>query len=97
MMNGHVTVSSPPAPSGGPPPGMPITNRLNVATTGLEAGSGTHYIPKWSEVAVTLSIIAAGFAIFRCIAGSFPVFEEEHHNQKLVDDSNHSEHEVWVR
>jgi hypothetical protein len=41
----------------------------------LEAGSGTHYIPKWSEVAVTLSIVAAGFAIFRAIAGNFPVFE----------------------
>jgi hypothetical protein len=28
-----------------------IANRLNVGITGLEAGSGTHYIPKWSEVA----------------------------------------------
>jgi len=52
-----------------------ITNRLNVGTTGLEAGSGTHYIPKWSEVAVTLSIVASGFAIFRLVAGYFPVFE----------------------
>jgi Ni/Fe-hydrogenase subunit HybB-like protein len=52
-----------------------ITNRLNVGTTGLEAGSGTHYIPKWSEVAITLSIVAAGFAIFRMIAQYFPVFE----------------------
>ena len=52
-----------------------ITNRLNVGITGLEAGSGTHYFPKWSEVAVTLSIVAAGFAIFRVIAGYFPVFE----------------------
>ncbi len=52
-----------------------IANRLNVGTTGLEAGSGTHYTPKWSEVAVTLSIVAAGFAIFRVIAQYFPVFE----------------------
>ena len=52
-----------------------IANRLNVGTTGLEAGSGTHYLPKWSEVAVTLSIVAAGFAIFRVIAQYFPVFE----------------------
>jgi Ni/Fe-hydrogenase subunit HybB-like protein len=52
-----------------------IANRLNVGTTGLEAGSGTHYVPKWSEVAVTLSIIATGFAIFRVIAQYFPVFE----------------------
>jgi Ni/Fe-hydrogenase subunit HybB-like protein len=52
-----------------------IANRLNVGTTGLEAGSGTHYIPKWSEVAITLSIVAAGFAIFRMIAQYFPIFE----------------------
>jgi Ni/Fe-hydrogenase subunit HybB-like protein len=52
-----------------------ITNRLNVGTTGLEAGSGTHYVPRWSEVAVTLSIVAAGFAIFRLIAQYFPIFE----------------------
>jgi Ni/Fe-hydrogenase subunit HybB-like protein len=52
-----------------------IANRLNVGSTGLEAGSGTHYIPRWSEIAVTLSIVAAGFAIFRLIAEYFPVFE----------------------
>ena len=56
-----------------------IANRLNVGTTGLEAGSGTHYIPKWSEVAVTLSICAAGFAFFRLIAGYFPIFEAHSH------------------
>jgi len=53
-----------------------ITNRLNVSVTGMEAGSGTHYIPKWTEIAVTLSIIALGFAIFRVIAQYFPIFEE---------------------
>ena len=52
-----------------------VANRLNVATTGLEAGSGTHYFPKWSEVSITLSIIAVGFATFRAIAGYFPIFE----------------------
>ena len=56
-----------------------IANRLNVGTTGLEAGSGTHYIPKWSEVAVTLSIVAAGFAIFRAVVQHFPVFEAPSH------------------
>jgi len=58
-----------------------IANRLNVGTTGLEAGSGTHYIPKWSEVAVTLSIVGAGFAIFRVIAQYFPVFEAHSQQQ----------------
>ena len=60
-----------------------ITNRLNVGTTGLETGSGTHYIPKWSEVAITLMIVAAGFAIFRGIAAYFPVFEQ--HEQAAVE------------
>jgi Ni/Fe-hydrogenase subunit HybB-like protein len=53
-----------------------IANRLNVSVTGMEAGSGTHYIPKWTEVAVTLSIIALGFAVFRVVAQYFPIFEE---------------------
>jgi Ni/Fe-hydrogenase subunit HybB-like protein len=52
-----------------------IANRLNVGVTALAAASGTHYVPRWSEVAVTLSIVAAGFAIFRVIAQYFPVFE----------------------
>jgi Ni/Fe-hydrogenase subunit HybB-like protein len=53
-----------------------IANRLNVGITGLERGSGTHYVPRWTEVAVTLSIIAAGFAIFRMIGEYFPIFEQ---------------------
>ena len=52
-----------------------IANRLNVGVTALEAGSGVHYVPKWSEVAVTLSIVAMGFAVFRAVAQYFPVFE----------------------
>jgi Ni/Fe-hydrogenase subunit HybB-like protein len=54
-----------------------IANRLNVGITALEAGSGTHYIPRWSEVAITLSIVAAGFAIFRLVAEYFPIFLED--------------------
>jgi Ni/Fe-hydrogenase subunit HybB-like protein len=55
-----------------------LANRLNVSITGMEASSGTYYIPKWSEIAVTLSIIAAGFAVFRLAAKYLPVFEEPH-------------------
>jgi Ni/Fe-hydrogenase subunit HybB-like protein len=54
-----------------------VANRMNVATTGMEAGSGTHYFPKWSELAITWSIIAVGFATFRVIAEYFPIFEAE--------------------
>jgi Ni/Fe-hydrogenase subunit HybB-like protein len=52
-----------------------VTNRLNVAVTGMEAGSGTHYIPKWTEVAITLAIVAVGFAAFRVLAQHFPIFD----------------------
>ena len=54
-----------------------IANRLNVSITGMEASSGTYYVPKWSEIAITLSIIAIGFAVFRLAAKYLPVFEEE--------------------
>jgi Ni/Fe-hydrogenase subunit HybB-like protein len=58
-----------------------VANRLNVGITGLEAGSGTQYIPKWSEIAITLSIVASGFAIFKVIAQYFPVFEAQSHEE----------------
>jgi Ni/Fe-hydrogenase subunit HybB-like protein len=54
-----------------------VTNRLNVGITSMERASGVQYIPKWSEVAVTLGLVAAGFAIFRVAAHHLPVFEEE--------------------
>jgi len=54
-----------------------VANRLNISVTGMEAGSGTHYLPKWTEVMITLSIIALGFAIFRAAAKHLPIFAEE--------------------
>jgi len=51
-----------------------ITNRLNVSITGMEASAGLHYIPKWTEVAVTASIVASGFAIFALATKYLPIF-----------------------
>jgi Ni/Fe-hydrogenase subunit HybB-like protein len=73
-----------------------IANRLNVGTTGLEAGSGTHYVPKWSEVAVTLSIVACGFAAFRMIAGYFPIFEAHSHEDGRRESEKTEEDSVSV-
>ena len=53
-----------------------ITNRLNVSITGVERASGTHYIPRWTEIAVTLAIIAFGFAVFRLAVKKLPIFVE---------------------
>jgi Ni/Fe-hydrogenase subunit HybB-like protein len=54
-----------------------ITNRLNVSITGMEASAGLHYFPKWTEVAITASIVAAGFAIFGLAAKYLPIFPKE--------------------
>jgi Ni/Fe-hydrogenase subunit HybB-like protein len=41
-----------------------IASRLNVGITGLEAGLGGRYVPAWSEITITLMIVAVGFALF---------------------------------
>lgn len=56
-----------------------VTHRLNVSVTGLEATSGVHYVPKWTEISVTLAMVAFGFFVFRMAAHYLPVFEAEAH------------------
>jgi Ni/Fe-hydrogenase subunit HybB-like protein len=41
-----------------------LLNRLNVSVTGMETSSGVHYFPRWTEVAVTMSIVGVGFLLF---------------------------------
>lgn len=53
-----------------------ITNRLNISVTGIERASGVTYFPKWTEIAVTLFIIALGFGLFRLAVRHLPIFEE---------------------
>jgi Ni/Fe-hydrogenase subunit HybB-like protein len=54
-----------------------ITNRLNVSITGQESVVGRHYMPKWTEIAVTGAIIAAGFALFALAVKYLPIFPAE--------------------
>ncbi len=67
-----------------------LANRLNISLTGMEASSGTHYIPKWTEIMVTLSVVALGFAIFRLVAKYLPVFDEPHEGELEAE----TEHEA---
>jgi len=53
-----------------------IMNRLNVSITGMEASSGVSYFPSWTELSVTLMIVALGFALFGAAAKYLPVFPE---------------------
>jgi Ni/Fe-hydrogenase subunit HybB-like protein len=52
-------------------------NRLNVSITGLEYSARAHYFPKWTEVAVTLSMVGIGFVCFALAARYLNVFEAE--------------------
>ncbi|HAX42705.1 MAG: Ni/Fe-hydrogenase cytochrome b subunit [Bryobacteraceae bacterium] len=58
-----------------------LVNRLNIAVTGMERASGVTYIPKWTEVVITLAIVAAGFAIFKLAAKYLPLFEPMHDSE----------------
>jgi Ni/Fe-hydrogenase subunit HybB-like protein len=42
-----------------------LTHRVNVSITALERATGTHYVPKWSEMAVTIMLITAAVIAFR--------------------------------
>jgi Ni/Fe-hydrogenase subunit HybB-like protein len=57
-----------------------VLNRINVAMTSFERYSGNVYFPRWTEIAITLMIVAIGFAAFRFVAQFFPVFEP--HDEK---------------
>jgi len=39
-------------------------NRLNVSITGFESAQGGSYVPAWSEIAISLMLVALGFAAF---------------------------------
>ena len=51
-----------------------LVNRLNVSLTALERSAGVRYVPSFSEVAITASIVALGFVIFSLAAKYLPVF-----------------------
>ncbi|MBI5838387.1 MAG: Ni/Fe-hydrogenase cytochrome b subunit [Candidatus Eisenbacteria bacterium] len=55
-----------------------VFNRLNVATTALERSAGVAYVPKWSELAITMSIVTVGFIAFALAARYLPIFTDEH-------------------
>jgi len=52
-----------------------VVSRLNVSITGM-LNSET-YVPKWTEFAVTIAIVALGFVIFGYAVKYFPVFPKE--------------------
>jgi Ni/Fe-hydrogenase subunit HybB-like protein len=55
-----------------------VMNRLNVAATGMEGFSGERYIPRLTEVSITLSIVAVGIFIFTMAVKYLPIFTHGH-------------------
>jgi len=50
-----------------------VINRLNVAVTGMLAGSRAAYIPAWTEVLITVSIVAAGILAYLWVMEHLPI------------------------
>jgi Ni/Fe-hydrogenase subunit HybB-like protein len=56
-----------------------VMHRLNVSVTGMERASGVTYFPSWMEFAVSLALVAAGFAFFGLAVQHLPIFPEAAH------------------
>jgi Ni/Fe-hydrogenase subunit HybB-like protein len=54
-----------------------VLHRLNVSITGMDATLRTSYFPAWTEIAVTMMVVALGFAAFAIAVRVFPVFKHE--------------------
>lgn len=65
-----------------------ITNRMNVSITGFEGSTGVRYFPKWTELAVTGMIIAAGFALFGLAVKHLPIFPKEGSVEHLREEES---------
>jgi Ni/Fe-hydrogenase subunit HybB-like protein len=64
-----------------------VFNRLNIAITSIERSSGTAYFPAWTEISITLMIVALGFAVFRLAVRYLPIFPK--HRKEEIKTSAH--------
>jgi Ni/Fe-hydrogenase subunit HybB-like protein len=62
-----------------------IMNRLNVSITGMERAAGVLYMPSWIEAAISLALVAAGFAAFALAVRHLPVFQEPGRSSARAD------------
>jgi len=53
-----------------------IINRLNVTVIGFKWDAGSHYVPSWMEIVVTLTVIFTEIWIFRWVINRMPVLRE---------------------
>ncbi|MBI3932049.1 MAG: Ni/Fe-hydrogenase cytochrome b subunit [Acidobacteria bacterium] len=53
-----------------------VVHRLNVSITGFESAQGGRYVPAWSELAITLMLVALGFGVFALAVRHLRVYPE---------------------
>ncbi|HHN75009.1 MAG TPA: Ni/Fe-hydrogenase cytochrome b subunit [Acidobacteria bacterium] len=53
-----------------------IFQRMNVAVTAFQLGTGASYTPDWQEFVVSIGLVAIGFAAFALAVRLLPVFPE---------------------
>jgi Ni/Fe-hydrogenase subunit HybB-like protein len=58
-----------------------VTNRLNVAVTGMESWAGVRYVPKWTEVSITLMMVSIGIFLFAMAVRYLPIFGHGEHGE----------------
>jgi formate dehydrogenase iron-sulfur subunit len=56
-----------------------VAHRCGVAIVGLEVPEYARYVPAWSEVAITVGIVALGLLAFRIATAVLPVYHEREH------------------
>jgi len=61
-----------------------VMNRLNVSITGMERASAVAYFPSWVEIAVSLALVAVGFAAFRLAVEHLPIFQQADRSTREV-------------
>lgn len=53
-----------------------IVNRLNVSIIAFNWNAAERYVPRWTEIAITVTIVTVGLLTFRWIVNRLPVLRE---------------------
>ena len=54
-----------------------MVHRVNVSINSLERATQAHYVPKWTEMAVTVMLVTAGVVAFRYLVLHFDIFPRQ--------------------
>ncbi|OGC83599.1 MAG: hypothetical protein A2V73_06505 [candidate division Zixibacteria bacterium RBG_19FT_COMBO_42_43] len=63
-----------------------ILNRVNVSMIAFNWNQTDRYVPRWSEIAITITIITVGILTFRFMVNRMPVL---YHHPAFLGDKNH--------